>query len=331
MKKAVKIAIGLVAVALIVVFAVAMVGKLSEQDTTMMRVGQIEMREFDIAPKVPGRIEWVKFDEGDIISAGDQVFKVTDREIRAKVAQAAGAVESASAQLDMVKEGARSETILMAEQKFLADKSQFELAERTFQRMQSLHKEGLISTQEFDGIEYKFKAAKAAMEASRSQYDMAKKGARSQEKRMASGQVNRASQAMEEAKAYLDETIVCSPWSGIVSKRYVDIGELVATGYPVISIVDTTDAWAELNLPAQELEKLKIGMVISGRVYGLGTTEKFRVASFSAMADFANWRSTSDKSTFDVRSFTVKLVPLRKHIPSLRPGMTVCFDLNNLK
>jgi len=109
------------------------------------------------------------------------------------------------------------------------------------------------------------------------------------------------------------------------------MGELAAVGYPVVSIIDTSDAWAELNIPATELELLKIGMEIKGRIYGTGTYEYFKVVNFSAMADFANWRSTSDKNTFDVRSFTVRLVPVKKNIPNLRPGMTVMFDLNNLK
>lgn len=219
----------------------------------------------------------------------------------------------------------------MAEQKYLADKSQYVLAEKTYNRMKNLHDQGLISSQDFDGVSYKFEAAKAAMEASLSQYNMAKTGARKQEKEMASGQVVRATQTKEEAQAYLDETVTFCPWGGIVSKRYLDVGELAATGYPVISVVDTTDAWAELNLTAPDLEHIKIGMIIKGKIHGLGTTEQFRVKSFAAMADYANWRSTADKSTFDVRSFTVKLVPVKKHIPSLCPGMTVSFDLSNLR
>ncbi len=231
----------------------------------------------------------------------------------------------------MVNEGMRNEQIDMAEKKYIADKSQFELAEKTFNRMKNLYNEKLISAQEYDAIESKYKSARAAMDAALSQYNMAKKGARNQEKMMAKGQVTRAKETVNEARAYFDETILRSHWGGLVSKRYADRGELVATGYPVISIIDTNDAWCELNLPANELEKLKVGMVIKGRIYGTGTTEEFRIMNFSAMADFANWRSTGDNATFDVRSFTVKLVPVKKNIPSLRPGMTVSFDLDHLK
>ena len=331
MKNSLKIAFGIIALGLIILFSIILIFKLSNKDTSIIRTGQIEMREYDVASKIPGRIEWIKVGEGDIVNIGDQLFKLTDREIKAKMGQAEGAVESAQAQYDMVKEGSRKEQIDMAERKYIADKSQFELADKTFKRMKNLHNDKLISDQDYDGVEQKYKAAQAAMEASKAQYDMAVTGARNQEKRMAQGQVSRATQGLEEVKAYLDESVVKSPWGGIVAKRYLDVGELAAVGYPVITIVDTNDVWAELNLPANELEQIKIGMIIKGRVHGIGSFEQFKVVNFSAMADFANWRSTSDKATFDVRSFTVRLVPINKSIPNLRPGMTVSFDLNNLK
>ncbi len=331
MKNSLKIVFGIIVIAIIIVISIVLIKSLSDKEVSIIRTGQIEMNEYDVASKIPGRIEWITVSEGDIVNIGQDLFKLTDREIKAKMGQAMGAVESAQAQYEMVKEGSRKEQIDMAERKYFADKSQFELAEKTFKRMNNLHNDKLISDQDFDAVEQKFKAAQAAMEASKAQFDMAVSGARKQEKTMAAGQVSRANQGLEEARAYFDESVMKSPWGGIVAKRYLDVGELAAVGYPVVTIIDTTDAWAELNLPASELEKLNIGMIIKGRVHGIGTYEQFRVVNFSAMADFANWRSTGDKATFDIRSFTVKLVPLNKSIPNLRPGMTVSFDLNNLK
>ena len=296
----------------------------------MMRIGQVEMREYDIASKLPGRVEWIHVDEGDEVTLGQELFKLTDREVKAKVMQAEGAVESAKAQLNMVVAGARKEEIDMARRGYEAAKSQFELAEKTYNRMKKMHDEKLMSDQELDVVFQKFSAARAAMDAAQSQLNMAVTGARGEQKDMARGQLNRAVQAKEEASAYFDESIIYSPAKGIIAKRLVDGGELVATGYPVLTIIDPSDAWVELNLPATELEKIKIGNILTGKIHGLGKTERFKVVNFASMADFANWRSTGDKSTFDVRSFTVKLKPLNANISSLRPGMTVSFDLNKV-
>ncbi len=311
----------------VIIIGIIVILSLGKEENTFIRVGQVEMREYDVSPKIPGRIDWIKVDEGDEINVGDTIAKLTDRELKAKYFQAEGAVESARAQLNMLIAGARKEEIEMARRQFEAASSQFELAEKTFQRMKALYEDKLLSAQDFDVAKQKYDAARAQKEASRAQLDMAITGSRIEQKDMARGQLRRAVESLEEVAAYLDESIITSPISGIVSKRFVDAGELVATGYPVITIFDPKDVWVELNLPALELENIKIGDVLDGRIDGLGIKTKFKVVNFSAMADYANWRINADKATFETRSFTVKLKPIDNNIQSLRPGMTVRFTI----
>lgn len=330
MKKS-KVIIIIISLLALVSLTIIVLMSLNSKPETLIRIGQIEMREYDVASKIPGRIEWIKFDEGDLVEKNQELMKLTDREMKAKYSQAEGAVETAKAQLNMLIAGARREEIAMANRAYDAASSQFDLAETTYKRMKSLFDDKLLSQQDLDVAFQKFSAAKAQKEASKAQLDMAISGARSEQKDMARGQLNRAIQSMEEVAVYLDESIVVSPISGIISKRYVDIGEVVATGYPVLTVIDPSDVWAELSLPATELERIKIGDEILGRIDGTGERIKFKVSNFSAVADFANWRSTSDKSNFDVRTFNVKLKPTNKLSESVRAGMTVRFELPNKK
>lgn len=325
--KSVLISVVIISVCLTAVFFI--VEKAGEKKP-VIRTGQVEMRQYDIASKLPGRIEWIGVDEGDRIGKGDVVFRLADTEVRAKEGQAKGGVESALAQLNKANKGARPEEIEMAQRNYLAAESKFQLAEKTYIRMKKLYSDSLISSQEIDLHEQNYNGAKALRDAATAQYTMAKNGSRAEDKMMASGQYNRAVYSLDEVKAYLDESEISSFIGGIVAKRYADVGELVSTGYPVISIIDTNDAWVELNLPETELCKLRIGMVLDGKINGLGINEKFRIINFSALSDYANWRTTADKATFDVRTFTVKLIPVRGAISSLRPGMTVNFNLDNI-
>jgi HlyD family secretion protein len=318
------IALG-ITVVIMAVTAIALLGMRTEQ---LIRTGQIEMREADIASKIPGRVEWIRVDEGDTVVMGQEVFKLTDREVRAKTGQAQGALDAAEAQWRMTRNGSRPEQKEMAERNYAVANSQYELAERTRARMKGLYSDSLISEQDFDVVEQKFQAALAAMEAARAQRDMASKGTRSEEQAMASGQLERAKQSYEEALAYFDESFVKSPVSGIVTKRLADAGELVSAGYPVLTVLDPNDCWAELNLPATELQYIQAGKIMNGLVHGTGKVTRFKVMGISAMPEFANWRAQNDRGTFEVRSFTVKLRPLDKS-EALRPGMTVSFDLKN--
>lgn len=299
----------------------------SKKEKRIVRTGQIEMKEYNVASKIPGRIEWIKVEEGDVVSIGQQIFKLTDRELRAKLGQADASIYSAKAQWNMALEGARAEQIDIANRGYLAAKSQFELAEKTYNRMKIIHQDSLISDQDFDVVSQKYSSALAAMEAAKLQYDMAFQGARQQEKEMAQGQYMRAVQSKEEVNSYLDETVSLAPIGGIISKRYFNEGELIAIGYPVVAIIDTTDVWAELNLPETILQNIKVGDEIEGKIHGVGTAIKFKVVNFSVMADFANWRAQNERANYEVRSFTVKLKPVGGTIHSLRPGMTVSFDL----
>ncbi len=296
-------------------------------DEKIIRTGQIEMRELDIASKISGRLEWVKAEEGSKVDSGTALFKLTGREIIAKVGQAKGSVNQAQAQVSLAREGARPEQIQMAEKNYSAAVSQFDLADVTYKRMKKLHNEQLISDQELDVIFQKYQAAIAQKDAAKSNLDMALNGTRRQEREMAVGQYEKALSALEEANVFLDETTVFCPINGIVAKRYADPGELVASGYPVLSIIDPQDVWVELNIPETELKYFKLNSELSGFVRAYESNLKFRVINIAAMADFANWRAQNEKGTFDVRSFTIKLKPESSKL-NFRPGMTVSFEIN---
>jgi HlyD family secretion protein len=290
--------------------------------TSIVRTGQVEVREIDIASKIPGRVEWIHVREGDKVAAGDALFKLTDREVRARVAQAEGARDAARAQFDMAASGTRREQIAMAENNFTAAASQFDLAERTLRRMKGLHQDGLLSDQELDVVEQKYRAAKAAMDAAAAQRDMARNGARREERAMAHGNFSRANSTVDEARSYLDESVLRAPIAGVIAKRYNDVGEMVSAGYPVLTLLDLDDTWIELNVPESELRLLHLGSTVRAEVPALGDIITLRVSNIAAMADYANWRAQDERGSFELRSFTVTLRPVRP-IAGLRPGMTV--------
>ncbi len=292
----------------------------------LLRTGSVEAREIDIASKIPGRIRRVTVREGQTVRAGDILFELSDREMKAKVAQAQGATDAARAQWEMSRNGTRPEQIEMADRGYRAAQSQFELAENTYRRMAALRADSLLSEQEFDGVRQKYNAARAAMDAAAAQLRMAQKGARTEERAMARGQFDRASQTLVEAESYLEETTGRAPIDGIVSKRYADTGELVSTGYPVLTIMDPNDMWAELNLPETELRRIRVGDILPGTVNGIGKKLSFRVENIAAMADFANWRAQNDRGSYEVRSFSVTLRTIHPE-RDMRPGMTVVFEL----
>lgn len=289
--------------------------------------GVVETTEIDVASKIPGRIDSVFVSEGDKVVKGQILATLESKEINAKVEQARGAMMAAQARMIMAKNGARPEEKEAVEKQYLAAKHQFELADKTFGRIQQVFKDSVISVQEKDQVEFQFKAAKEQLEAAYAKYKMVIKGARYEDIDAAEGIFHQAMNALNEALAYQSETKLISPINGEVFKRVSDPGEIIGSGYPIFTLIDPNDVWVVIQLREDKMTKFKKDMVVNGIIPALGNAEyKFKITYIAAMADFATWKATNQKGDFDLKTFELHLRPI-KPIDGLRAGMTVRFEL----
>ena len=289
----------------------------------MVTTGIVEITDIDVASKIPGRIDSIFAVEGDFVKKGQILAKLESREIDAKVEQAKGQLRAANFKYEMAKNGARIEEKEAVEKLYLQAKYQYDLAEKTWRRMQNLYLDSLISAQEKDVYEFQFKAALEQMEAAKLKYDLVLKGVRYEEIEMAKGLSYQAENGLEEAMAYQEEILIKSPINGELQKRIVDTGEILAAGYPIFTLLDLNDSWVTVQLKETEMSSIRKGNVYKGKVTALGNEEyEFEVSYISAIGDFANWRPTNQKGDFDVRTFEIRL-RASEEINGLRPGMTV--------
>lgn len=284
--------------------------------------GLIETTTVNVASKIPGRIEEIFVKEGDKVSKGQILARLESIEMNAKVEQAKGQLEAAKFKYKMALNGARPEEKEATEKLYLQAKHQYELAKKTYERMMNLYRDSLISAQEKDVYEFQYKAAFEQMNAAKSKYDMVVKGARYEEIEMAKGLYYQAENGYKEALAYQQELEIKSPIDGELQKKLVNQGEIISSGYPVLSLIDTKDYWASIQIKEDEMNGVKIGDEFYGIVKALVDKKiKFKVYYISAMGDFANWRPTNQKGEFDIKTFEIRLKPVTE-TPELRPGMT---------
>jgi HlyD family secretion protein len=285
--------------------------------------GIAEVRHIDVASKIPGRIDSVYVDEGDYVAKGDILVLIDSKEISAKVEQARGAMLAAQAKLKMAKNGLRPKEQEAAYKSYMQAKAQYDLMEKTFSRVSKLYKDSVVSSQEKDQVEAQFIAAREQMDAAKAKYDLAIEGVRSEEQDAAHSLYYQAQNIYNEAVAYAEEKNIISPIYGEVEKVLADPGEIIATGYPVITIIDTSDVWVIIQVKENSLSQFKKGTIFKGCVPGLNNEcFEFFVNHITPMADFATWRPTNQKGEFDIRTFEVQLKPKLK-INGLRAGMTV--------
>lgn len=285
--------------------------------------GQAEVTEYRVSTKVPSRLLELRVKEGDHVKKGDIVAVMEAPEVEAKQQQAEAAVEAAQAVENKADNGAREEQIRGAKELWEKSKVGVDIAEKSFQRIDNLYNEGVVTAQKRDEVKAQLDAAKADERAAKSQYDMAVNGARREDKAAARAQVKRAQGAVAEVKSYQKETVLRASQDGEVTDIFPSVGELVGTGAPIMNVAIIDDIWVTFNVREDHLSRFAQGAEFDAEVPALGTQKyRFKVFYLKDLGSYAAWKATKTTGQYDMKTFEVKARPLVS-IKGLRPGMSV--------
>jgi HlyD family secretion protein len=307
---------------IIVVIIVAAIGFFALDRDPEIIQGQVEVAEYRVSGKVPGRILELRVKEGDYVHAGDTLAIIDAPEVRAKMQQAQGAEAGAEALELMARNGARKEQVQAAYQLLQQATAGLEIAEKSYTRVQHLFEEGVVSAQKRDEAEALYKSSQAQVKAAQSQYDMAVNGARLEEKLAAQAQVSRARGAVQEVNAYIGETVQTAQMDGEVSCIYPKVGELVGTGSPIMTIAMMDDLWGTFNVREDQLAELHIGKEFDAFVPAFNKVIKMKVYHMKDQGSYAVWKATKANGQYDLKTFEVKARPVEP-MEGLRPGMSL--------
>lgn len=283
--------------------------------------GQIEAREYNISSKVPGRIEQVMVKRGDKVIKGDLLYAIDSPELNAKLMQAEGGRDAAQAMLLQADNGARKQQILASKEQWKKAQAAEKLANTTYQRIETLFEEGVLARQKRDEAFTQWQAAKYTQQAAFAMLQMAQEGAREETKAAAAGNARMAEGVVNEVNAILQDSQVRAPINAEVSEVLLQAGELVPSGFPVVSLIDMRDAWAVFQIREDQLKQFKQDQHVELTIPALEIEVTFIVTYIAVMGDFATWRATESGHDFDMRTFQIELRPLAP-IENLRVGMS---------
>lgn len=285
--------------------------------------GVMQAKTVDVAAKVTGRVETLPVHEGDTVSAGQLLMTLDIPEVEAKLKEVEALKSAATARQSLVDEGARPQEIRAAKAQMQRAQAGQELAQKTFNRVHALYREGLISKQKHDEALAQKKSADELLAAAKEQYDIALTGARTQEKQAATALTAQATGGVEQVESLVKEKNVTSPIGSEISRIYVEIGEVAAAGLPLATLVDLSDQWAVFNIREDDLPKITKGAVLSAEIPALNAKNvQFKVYFINPRGDYATWRATRQSSGYDLRTFEVRARPVQP-VSDLRPGMSV--------
>lgn len=306
----------------VVVAVVGLIGFFTLSDDDDIIQGQIEVTEYRVSSKVPGRILELRVKEGDYVKVGDTLAIIDAPDVMAKMTQAQGAENAAAAMSEMAENGARKEQVRGAYEVLQQAKAGLEIAEKSYQRVQRLFDEGVMTAQKRDEAFANYKAMEAQVKAAQSQYDMVSNGARREERRAAAAQVERSRGAVAEVGSYINETIQRAQVEGEISEVYPHMGELIGTGSPIMSISVLNDIWGTFNIREDQLGGMKVGDEITAYVPAFDKNIRMKIYFIKDQGSYAVWKATKAKGQYDLKTFEVRAKPIDK-LEGLRPGMSL--------
>lgn len=305
-----------------VVAVVAAIGYFTLDNEEDIIQGEVEVTEYRVSSKLPGRILELRVQEGDFVHAGDTLAILDAPEVNAKKAQAESARNAAAALNEMADNGAREETIRAAYELLQQAKAANDIANKTFLRISNLYKEGVVTAQRRDEAQAAVQATDAQVKAAQSQYDMARNGSRQEEKKATAAKVAQARGAIQELNTYIRETIQTAQMDGEVSEIFPQVGELVGTGSPIMNIAVISDMWGTFNVREDMLNGLKIGDEFTAFCPAFKKEIRMKVFAMKDMGSYSVWKATKSTGQYDLKTFEVKARPVTK-IEGLRPGMSL--------
>jgi len=291
--------------------------------------GRTEAREVDINSKIAGRVVELLVKEGDSVKKGQVLARIDNREIIAEVNQAKAGEKSISAQLNQAatNTGLQDQTLqaalTVAKAKLATAQSQLDLAESDFNRFSKLVDSGAISQQTFESYRSKYDVAIAARAE-------AQAGVISAEANLSQGKANReneevlrskvaeASAQIEQTQVSLDETEIRAPFDGIITAKYVEVGAMISTGIPLVSIQDPKDNWVNIKVAETELSQYQIGKHIQLEGRDKELKVEGDIVDISKKAEYATYRATNERDKQDIITFNVKI---QVDSEKIRPGM----------
>lgn len=317
-----------VPLAVLVVAILFLVRKSGDRENETI-VGMIDATNVDVAAEFPGRLDSLYVKQGDTVQSGQLLGVLRTNEIDAIRAQAQAGIAAARGQLDLLEKGTRPELVQSASKLYQISQDQYDLFSKTNDRMQRLYNADVISGQEKDIFYFKYQASKKEMETARLNLEMLQKGVSPELIQSAKAIVEQAEQAYALTRALHDNTRIYAPANGVITGLVIHQGEIVAIGYPIMTIEKEHSKVLRFNVRQDRSSKLPLGATANVNVPGCEPDHfEVVVTSVSPSLDFANWVPTKDRGQFELRTFTIECRPGdRAAVKGLRSGMTAALQL----
>lgn len=224
--------------------------------------GNIELTEVKLSFKIPGKVTKRFVSEGEQIQKGAEVATLDARELTQEVKISEAEADASRAYLKELEMGYLPEEVSQAASRLKQVEADNERLNADYQRQKQLYEGDVISSREFDVSQAAFAVSEAKVNEAKDNLNLLKRGIREEKIAGAKARLKKAVEAINLAKTRLDYSILKTPIAGYVLEDYVEEGEFVQSGTPVVSIGNLDQVYLKAFIDETNLGKVKLGQEV---------------------------------------------------------------------
>lgn len=247
---------------------------------------QIRQNMVTVAARVQGFIKEIRFEEFQPVQKGDTLVLIEDSEFRLRLAQAKADYQNALVGKTAMETGISTiqNNLSVTDAGMQEVEILMKNAEADYNRFKVLLENKAVTQQQFEGVQTKYESLKAKLETMKRQKQSTRLVKTEQTQRLEQNElrIEVAKAALDLAELNLSYTVVLAPCNGTMSRKNIQVGELMMPGKPLFSIVDNTDKWVIANFRETQRENIHLGDKVEIDVDAFpGTTFEGRVEAIS--------------------------------------------------
>lgn len=295
-----------------------------------------------ISPKISGHVVELAVEDNQPVRAGQILLRIDARDFQVKVEESEAVLLGAEAAITGTDKriAAQKTAVEEAEAGLRTWQAELDLAQREQGRTVSLVREEAASRQRLDTTQATLSKARAGLDQARAKVESARAqiAVLEADRLRQQAAVSEARARLDAAKINLANTDVTSPVDGVVGNRAVQLGQFVATGSHLLSVVPLDTVWVEANFKETQIGAMRPGQPVTVTVDAYpdlplhGTVSSFSPASGAQFSLLPPENATGNFTK------VVQRIPVRISLPGdnplrgqLRPGLSVVVDVQTGK
>lgn len=226
---------------------------------TITASGTIESVNVTVSSKLSGQVKLIAVKEGDKVKKGDLLAEIDHELLDIQLRQAEANIEGANAQLKLLISGARKEDVRSAQEQVTQAKTNLDQAKTDRDRMKALYESNTVTKKQYDDAVSRYEITLAQYNTSKENLQKVKNIIRPEEIENARANVKRNIASADLLKQNIEDCKIYSPSDGIVSKKFVEAGEIVSPSSSILKISDLQTVNLVIYVTETELAKVKLG------------------------------------------------------------------------